>query len=509
MSFKFISNKNMHNRHHVSRNIGNTRYLSAKQKGFTLIELLVVIAIIGVLAAVVMASLAASRQKADDSKRLQDMTQLKNAFEIYATKHNGAYPAVATNGASKNYFAANENKALTFVSGLLSFASRPAYAAGNHTNTACSNFDTMASALVADGDLSAVPADPHDDADTYCYKAWTDGDSVAVWAYTWQKYKNVSTGSSEAANKHVGFIVTRHSELNRAKLVEICTATNSAPGYGDADTYPVINPYSSSTLCGGGPTPDDGLIADVILGISTGDETVITNSNLVANGGSCTINADCQSSNCASSVCSPQLLGNGESCTANEECLSTHCVNGVCHENDDGGGTCDPDHQYDNTDQGTCEGHGSCSEATYTEGGDCTSAGNCSNGSSNVTSSYCTEDLGGTCSAGGYTNATTCVYYGYCSNGSFTDQGGCPVSEGSSWCSGGSHDENSCSSYGDCNNGTSDITAADCYDNYGGSYWFQYNWKTQDAVTWTQNYWTPYYSWTPYVWTPNQWTSSN
>ncbi len=61
--------------------------------GFTLIELLVVIAIIGLLSSVVLASLNTARAKARDAKRASDLTQVVNAFELYATDHAGTYPA--------------------------------------------------------------------------------------------------------------------------------------------------------------------------------------------------------------------------------------------------------------------------------------------------------------------------------------------------------------------------------------------------------------------------------
>lgn len=61
------------------------------RRGFTLIELLVVIAIIGVLSAVVLASLNTARGKARDAKRLSDMHQLQSALELYNLK-NGGYP---------------------------------------------------------------------------------------------------------------------------------------------------------------------------------------------------------------------------------------------------------------------------------------------------------------------------------------------------------------------------------------------------------------------------------
>jgi len=61
------------------------------KKGFTLIELLVVIAIISLLSSVVLASLNSAREKARDSKRIQDLAQIKNALELYRAD-NGYYP---------------------------------------------------------------------------------------------------------------------------------------------------------------------------------------------------------------------------------------------------------------------------------------------------------------------------------------------------------------------------------------------------------------------------------
>jgi len=64
-----------------------------KNKGFTLIELLVVVSIIGLLASVVMTSLNTARAKARDTKRMQDLHQIKVALEMYFDV-NGRYPAI-------------------------------------------------------------------------------------------------------------------------------------------------------------------------------------------------------------------------------------------------------------------------------------------------------------------------------------------------------------------------------------------------------------------------------
>lgn len=65
---------------------------SSKKSGFTLIELLVVIAIIGILAAIVLASLNTARAKARDSKRIQQITEINKAIQLYLSDNNGIAP---------------------------------------------------------------------------------------------------------------------------------------------------------------------------------------------------------------------------------------------------------------------------------------------------------------------------------------------------------------------------------------------------------------------------------
>lgn len=65
---------------------------SSTPKGFTLIELLVVIAIIGVLSAVVLASLSSARNKSRDAARTSDVQQLTRAF-ILAYDSTNSYPS--------------------------------------------------------------------------------------------------------------------------------------------------------------------------------------------------------------------------------------------------------------------------------------------------------------------------------------------------------------------------------------------------------------------------------
>jgi len=73
------------------------------EQGFTLIELLVVIAIIGLLAAVVMASLNQARMNARDKVRMSDLEQAKAAMHIYATA-NGTYHIAGAGSGGQGWF---------------------------------------------------------------------------------------------------------------------------------------------------------------------------------------------------------------------------------------------------------------------------------------------------------------------------------------------------------------------------------------------------------------------
>ena len=79
-----------------------------KQKGFTLIELLVVIAIIGLLASVIMVSLANARSKARDTKRIADVEQMMKALELYYSI-NGQYPASGGSTAPNGTWSGSNN----------------------------------------------------------------------------------------------------------------------------------------------------------------------------------------------------------------------------------------------------------------------------------------------------------------------------------------------------------------------------------------------------------------
>ncbi len=66
------------------------------RKGFTLVEIMIVVAIIALLAAIAIPNLLSAKRTANTAAAKANIRALSTAAEVYATGHNGAYPADAT-----------------------------------------------------------------------------------------------------------------------------------------------------------------------------------------------------------------------------------------------------------------------------------------------------------------------------------------------------------------------------------------------------------------------------
>ena len=74
----------------------NSTIIHSKRRGFSLIELVIVVVIIGIIGAIAIPRLSRGAEGASDSALAGDLAVMRNAIDLYATEHKGAYPALAT-----------------------------------------------------------------------------------------------------------------------------------------------------------------------------------------------------------------------------------------------------------------------------------------------------------------------------------------------------------------------------------------------------------------------------
>lgn len=459
-------------------------------KGFTIVELLIVIAIIGILAAVTLSSLNASRLRADDAKRAQDMAQVKTALELYIGKNGYTLPVLAHADVQEG----EKDKKI------FSFLATPVYADG-HTEPACIKFDQLAQILVNGGYISQIPKDPRDAPSDSCYKAYsvdTDGDTstaeaIAGYALLWEKYETATNGVY--GNKKVGFISSGKTEVNGSLMAQVCTATGE---------FPIFDLSSVSNLCTRNPND---AVADRVLGVTSGVEYssgVVTPSDVPSEVPS-DIPSDVPSDT--------PSTGSG------------HCSNSSYTNQTD----CEQDRSYCSnnayTDQYSCESNGvnvypSCSNGAYTDQYTCESNGSYSNGS---------------CSGGdSYSDESSCLSAGYyspapgCSGGGYQDEYSCVnamVETSPGYCSGsGYYDESSCTS-ATCGGSSAYCSDYTSYDQYtcesNGATWYPeqytscgYYWNPASygnaGYTWSSGVFYNYnYVWYPGTYTPYTWNSGS
>ncbi len=75
-----------------------------KIKGFTLIELMIVIAIISLLAMIITYSIVGAQQKARDTKRIAELSDIGKAIGIYQSMNAGKLPISQTDNPSQTNF---------------------------------------------------------------------------------------------------------------------------------------------------------------------------------------------------------------------------------------------------------------------------------------------------------------------------------------------------------------------------------------------------------------------
>jgi general secretion pathway protein G len=71
------------------------RHRGTRRWGFSLLEVVIVVAIIAILAAIGIPRMSRGARGANDSALTGDLATLRNAIDLYAAEHVGAYPTAA------------------------------------------------------------------------------------------------------------------------------------------------------------------------------------------------------------------------------------------------------------------------------------------------------------------------------------------------------------------------------------------------------------------------------
>lgn len=231
------------------------------QRGFTLVELLVVLAIIAILAAITLSALRTAREKAFDAQIKSDMTQIRNALELYAGANGYLYPALAQVDAGPNLAEERTIKEETVTD--TSFISRvshtvasffvPQKALAQSRNLNCQYFDNLVSVL-SPTYMGSIPKHPLDNGVDVCYKYFVNSDRTVATAYGSLVTDKFSNGS----NKQIGIVIGR-TDIDTLK--SICTENKSV-----ANTpFPLFSVPGGSDICNGDS------VADIVIGVSNGE----------------------------------------------------------------------------------------------------------------------------------------------------------------------------------------------------------------------------------------------
>jgi prepilin-type N-terminal cleavage/methylation domain-containing protein len=85
-----------------------------KNKAFTLIELLIVVAIVGLLISIVTAFLNDAKQKGKDTEKINSMSEVRRALQMYAVDYAG-FPSATTSGLITGGYISSINPAILYV----------------------------------------------------------------------------------------------------------------------------------------------------------------------------------------------------------------------------------------------------------------------------------------------------------------------------------------------------------------------------------------------------------